>query len=185
MNDLRFAFRQLRKHPGFAAIAIATLAVGIGVNTTMFSILDAVMLRGLPSPEEHRLLAFYYTPLGGNSDERQGVSKLEFDELRDRQQSFVSLAAFEDRTTTICPPGGDPERISGTTISAMGPAMLHMPLAFGRWFNADEDQPGAAGTILVTPRVRPGRSQNDSGGLWEKSKGNKEMGGGMRGAAGD
>src|SRR5258708_37300403 len=174
MNDLRFAFRQLRKHPGFAAIAIATLAVGIGVNTTMFSILDAVMLRGLPSPEEHRLLAFYYTPLGGNSDERQGVSKLEFDELRDRQQSFVSLAAFEDRTTTICPPGGDPERISGTTISAMGPAMLHMPLAFGRWFNADEDQPGAAGTIVLTHGLWQSRFQSDPAVLGKQIKVNSE-----------
>src|SRR5262249_7211698 len=140
MNDLKFALRQLRKHPGFTAIAVATLALGIGVNTAMFSILNAIVLRGIPSPDEHRILTFYYSVPGGSADDREGISQLEFDELRDRQQSFVSLAAFEDRTTTICPVDGDPERISGTVFSASAPGMLQAPLAFGRWFKADEEK---------------------------------------------
>ncbi len=174
MNDLKFAFRQLRKHPGFTSIAIVTLALGIGVNTAMFSIVDAILLRGLPTLENQRLLAFYYTPAGGSSDDRQGVSQLEFDELRARQQSFVDLAAYDDRTTTICPPGGDPERVDGTAISASGPFMLQIPLAFGRWFNADEDKPGAAATVVLTRGLWESRFHSDPAVLGKLIKVNSE-----------
>src|SRR5450432_1698425 len=170
MNDLKFAVRQLRKHPGFAAIAIATLGLGIGVNTAMFSILDAIMLRGLPSPEQHRLLTFYYTSPGGAQDERTGVSQLEFDELCAGQQSFVSLAGYEDRTTTICPPGGDPERISGTVISASGLTMLQAPLAFGRWFTAEEEKPGAAATVVLAHGLWKSRFKSDRAVLGQAMK---------------
>lgn len=174
MNDFNFGLRQLRKHPGFAVIAITTLALGIGVNTAMFSILDAIMLRGLPAPEQHRLVAFYYMHPGDNSGDRLGVSQLEFDELRASQQSFIDLAASEERTATLQPPGGDPERINGTIISASGPAMLAAPLAFGRWFTADEERPGAAPTVVLTHALWQSRFKGDPAVLGQLIKLNSE-----------
>lgn len=174
MNDFTFGLRQLRKHPGFALIAITTLGLGIGVNTAMFSILDAIMLRGLPSPEQHRLVAFYYMHPGDNSGDRLGVSQLEFDELRASQQSFIDLAASEERTATLQPPGGDPERINGTAISATGPAMLAAPLAFGRWFTASEDKPGAAPTVVLSHALWQSRFKGDPAVLGTSVKMNSE-----------
>ena len=162
MNDLKFAFRTLLKNPGFSAIAILTLGLGIGVNAAMFSILDGILLRGLPSPEEHRLLGAYYTEPAGSEDERLGFSQLEFHDLQARQQSFEDLAAYEVRTTTVCAPAADPERISGTAISSAGPAMLRAPLALGRWFNAGEEKPGAPPTVVLGHALWQNRFRADS-----------------------
>ncbi len=175
MNDLRFAFRQLLKNRGFAAIAIATLALGIGVNTAMFSIIDGIMLRGLPTPEAHRLYSFFYInpgtgDTGAGGDGHVGVSQLELDDFRAQQQSFIGVAGFDERTSTIQVPGGDPERVSGNAISSSGPTMLQAPLAFGRWFNADEDRPGAAGTVVIGYNLWKRMFQSDPGVLGKPVK---------------
>ncbi len=174
MNDLQFAFRQLRKRPGFFAIAVITLALGIGVNTAMFSILDAIMLRGLPSPEQHRLLTLFYTTPGGAREDRTGLSHLEFEDFRAAQQSFVDFAAYEDRTTTICPPGGDPERVSGAVISAAGLTMLQAPLSRGRWYRAEEEKPGAAPTVVLGHSLWQSRFKGDPAVLGQAVKLNGE-----------
>ena len=148
LSDLRLTLRALAKSPGFAFIAIFTLTLGIGVNTAIFSIVNAVVLRGLPFPDASRLLLVRMAnPAEGIN--RMGVSQLDFADFRAQQKSFEDLAAYQDRTCTVSGPGGDPERVSGVELSASGPVMLRLPTHLGRWFTADEDKPGAPATVVL------------------------------------
>ena len=90
-QDLLYALRQLRKSPGFTSVAILTLALGIGANTGIFSIVNAVLLRALPYPNPDRLVAVYnHTDSGGNST----FGYLDFLEWQRQNRSFVSLATY-------------------------------------------------------------------------------------------
>src|SRR4029450_1518312 len=90
IQDLRFGFRMLLKQPGFTLIAVLTLALGIGANTAIFSVVDALLLRPLPFAEPERLLW-----LGGwvGNDKEQGVTPADFLDYREQSQSFAQLAA--------------------------------------------------------------------------------------------
>lgn len=91
VQDLRYAVRQLRKTPGFTSVAILTLALGIGANAAIFSIVNAVLLRRLPYPNPDRLVAVYnHTDSGGN----QTFGYLDFLEWQHQNRSFVSLATY-------------------------------------------------------------------------------------------
>ncbi len=160
LSDLRLSLRALAKSPSFAVICILTLGLGIGVNTAMFSIVNGIVLRGLPFPEQERVI-MVYTMTDANPDDRGGLSWEEFTELRAQQQSCVDYAVYQDRTTTISGAGGDPERVEGTAISATGIQMLQAPIALGRWFNADEDRPGAAATVVLGQALWQNRFKGD------------------------
>jgi len=148
LSDLRLTLRALAKSPGFVFVAVFTLALGIGVNTAIFSIVNAVVLRGLPFPDAGRLLLVRMAnPAEGIN--RMGVSQLDFADFRAQQKSFEDLAAYRDRTCTISGPGGDPERVSGVEMSASAPTMLRLPVHLGRWFTAEEDRPGAPATVVL------------------------------------
>jgi len=99
MNDLKFALRQLHKSPGFTLVAVLTLALGIGVNTAIFSVINAVLLKPLPFPSPHELVAF------GGHDRRDSnqsaplntLSFPEFQDVRSRNHSFAQLAGYRNR----------------------------------------------------------------------------------------
>src|SRR2546429_7044044 len=108
MNDLKFAFRQLLKTPGFTAVAVLTLALGIGANTAIFSVVNGVLLRPLPFAEAERLVW-----LGGwvGNDKEQGVAPAHFLDYREQCQSFAHLAASVSETVPVNLTGsGEPER---------------------------------------------------------------------------
>jgi predicted permease len=173
LSDLRLSLRTLAKSPLFCAVAIVTLGIGIGVNTAVFSIINAVIWRGLPFPEQHRLV----TIIGRNAAQprdRFGMSWQEFEEFRRVQRSFADLAAYEDRTTTLSGPDGDPERISGTAMSAGGMQMLPGPLALGRWFTAEDEKPGAPGVIVLTHALWTNRFKADPAIVGQQIKVNSE-----------
>src|SRR5690348_10853929 len=92
-QDLRYGARMLLKKPGFTLIAVFTLALGIGANTAIFSVVNAVLLRPLPYPEPERLMMVNTTDLtrGGTS---MGINLPDFREWRDRNRSFEAMAAF-------------------------------------------------------------------------------------------
>src|SRR5881227_2784833 len=94
-NDFKFAIRQLLKNPGFTAVAVLTLALGIGANTAIFSVVNAVLLRPLPFAEPERLIW-----LGGwvGNDKEQGVTPADFLDYREQSQSFAQLAASVSET---------------------------------------------------------------------------------------
>src|SRR2546426_3113401 len=103
MNDLKFAFRQLLKNPGFTAVAVITLALGIGANTAIFSVANSVLLRPLPYPDPDRLVTFWLSTPKGLQD-MEWTDRL-FAFFRDRNQSFEALAAHDDTSLTLT--GGD------------------------------------------------------------------------------
>lgn len=173
LSDLRLSARTLAKSPLFCVVAIVTLGLGIGVNTAMFSIINGILWRGLPFPEQGRIVA----AVGRNEAQprdRFGMSWAEFEDFRRVQRSFVDLAAYEDRTTTLSGPGGDPERISGTAMSAAGMAMLPGPLALGRWFTAEDDKPGAPATIVLSHALWTNRFKADPAIVGQSIKVNSE-----------
>src|SRR6266702_2774042 len=93
-KDFLYSFRSIRKTPGFAAVAILTLALGIGANTAIFSIMDAVLLRPLPYPQPERLVRIWQSE-PKMSERRLGTAPPEFVAYRDRTRAFSSIAGYQ------------------------------------------------------------------------------------------
>ncbi len=141
MNDLRFAIRLLRKSPGFALVAVLTLALGIGANTAVFSVLDTVLLRPLPYRQPDRLVVVSETESAAPGDEL-GVAAQEYLDYRDQNQSFSDVAAFESDGFNLTGEG-QPLRIHAARMSASAFATLGVSPLMGRAFTADEDRAGS------------------------------------------
>ena len=139
-QDLRYALRILRKSPGFTAVAVLTLALGIGANTAIFSIVDAVLLRPLPFKDPSHLVVLH------EGIPKMGYPKMDFAVpdlavfLR-AQKSFSAIAAFQTKHVDISG-GGEPERVNATRASASLFAMLGAQPMLGRTFTQAEDAPG-------------------------------------------
>ena len=145
-KDLRFALRMLCKSPGFTAIALLTLALGIGANTTMFSIVNAILLRPLPYSNPDRLVALYnYTASDGNAS----FSYLDFLEWQRENRSFAFLAAYRRSDFTLTGTA-QTEHLQGDLISAEFFDTLGVKPLIGRNFKADEDRLGGAPAVLLS-----------------------------------
>jgi putative ABC transport system permease protein len=145
-QDLRYGARMLLKRPGFTLIAVVTLALGIGANTAIFSIVDAVLLRPLPFREAGQLMML------GTVDAREGdglrsISYPNFVDWRAQSGSFERLAAFRVRSFALTGSGA-PERLNGVVASAELFALLRVSPSLGRSFRAEEDNAGASVVIL-------------------------------------
>jgi predicted permease len=151
VQDLRYALRTLRKNPGFAAIAVLTLALGIGANTAIFSIVNAVLLRPLPFPQANRIVAVYQT-LERNGVHRNGVSYPNFADWQQQSHSFEQMGAFHESDVTLTGVG-DPEIIPGAVVtSGLLSALSVRPVA-GRLLMPDDDQPGAGAVVVLSERL--------------------------------
>src|SRR6266498_5611787 len=141
MNDLKFAFRQLLKNPGFTAVAVLTLALGIGANTAMFSVVNAVLLRPLPFPEPGRLML-----VEGNAI--NNFAAPDFRDLAEQNRSFEQIGACASATFNLSG-GGEPERVDGARVSASWlPALGVQPL-YGRNLTTQEDRDGGEKVVLL------------------------------------
>src|SRR5688572_24573320 len=135
MNDLKFAFRQLLKNPGFTAVAVLTLALGIGANTSMFSLLNVAMFPRLPYPDSGRLVRVYRT-----SPQSQSLnhSCANFLDLREQNHGFGAMAAFHWEGFNFGSTAQSPERLTAVHATADLFPMLGIPPALGRVFNLEE-----------------------------------------------
>lgn len=148
MNDLRFALRMLLKKPVFAAIAVMTLALGIGANTAIFSVVNAVLLRPLPYAEPDRLVALWETiPEKGVS--RFRVAPANFIDWRDQNQSFEEMAAFSSSTVNLTG-AGEPEQLTGCAVSNGYFRTLGVQPARGRSFLPEEHQSERGRVIILS-----------------------------------
>jgi putative ABC transport system permease protein len=140
-QDLRYAMRILLKKPGFTFVAILTLALGIGANTAIFSVINAVLLRPLPFPDDRQLLVLQQTRIG-EKDKDRGVSYLNFLDWQAQNQSFESLAIVGTDEVTLTSEG-EPLRVHSAIVSADFFNTLKIQPMLGNTFTAEDDQPGA------------------------------------------
>ena len=157
LTDVRFGLRMLRKNPGFTAVAVATLALGIAVNTTIFSAVNGWMLRRPHVKDPDRLVVILTTDPAkeGWGWDRQPVSAFDFAAWREQSQSFEDMAAAEGDDFALT--GTDePERLTVMRVSANYFEVLGVSAALGRAFLPDEDQSGRNRVVLL------------SHGLWER-----------------
>src|SRR2546423_1702942 len=150
MNDLRFAFRQLRKSPGFTVIAVLTLALGIGANSAIFSVVNHVLLRPLPYPHPERLV--YLNEVAGGTN--TSIALPDYVDWRNDSKSFENLAIsrLESRNLSGIP-GREPERISVAYVTANFFNVIGLPPQIGRTFTEDEDRPGAPSLAVISDRL--------------------------------
>ena len=138
MNDLRYALRTLRKQPGFAAVVVITLALGIGASTAIFSVVNAVLLRPLPFPNSDRLQVIWGNYRALNI-QRLPAKAAEYDDYAKQTQVFDSVAAYSNQSFNMSG-AAEPERIRGAYISANLFPMLEAQAAAGRVFTDAERQ---------------------------------------------
>jgi putative ABC transport system permease protein len=137
-QDVRFALRTLRKSPGFAIVAILALAIGIGGNTAIFTLVSAARAQALPYPEPSRLVELWGTVQRAHV-ERRGASYPDFADWRDHARSFEAMAAFDQQTLTLAT-GDEPERLTAEVVSAPYFGLLGVSPARGRTFTSGEDE---------------------------------------------
>src|SRR5437667_4855413 len=141
LQDLRYGMRMLWKNPSFTLIAVLTLALGIGANTAIFSVINAVLLQPLPYAKANELVTIYNTP-GGEA--RWPLSPMAYLNLKSRNQVFTDLAALSNKGWPANLTGnGEPERLQGYQVSANLFPLLGINAAQGRTFVSEEDRPGA------------------------------------------
>ena len=143
-QDLQYAFRRLVRSPGFTAVAVLTLALGIGANSAIFSVINAVLLRPLPYPEPERLVGVYQVWKGS----RDVMSPANFLDIRAQTRTLDDAAAISSGEYTLTG-AGDPIRLRGSEVSASFFDVLRVGAMLGRTFAADENEPGKDKVIVL------------------------------------
>src|SRR5215213_10241106 len=157
--DIRYGLRSLLKRPGATAIALVTLALGIGMNTAIFSAVDSILLRPLPFRDPERLVSVWEQSL------RQGIQQNEaapanFFDIRNQNQSFEALGAFGPFDINLTG-SGEPERLDGQLISANVFSILGVAPALGRTFLPNEDQVGQDHVVVLSDALWQRRFNRD------------------------
>jgi hypothetical protein len=151
INDLRYALRMLLKSPGFTVIAVATLALGIGANTAIFSVVNALLLKPLPFPAPEQLVAFGMTDtrFKGTQTMLGSLSYPDFFDFRDQNRTLASIAVFHDRSFALTSDQGAAS-VHAVKASADFFDVLGIGPAIGRKFSrADEEAGGGPGGFKV------------------------------------
>jgi len=151
LQDLRFGLRMLRKSPGFTAVAVLTLALGIGANTAIFSVVNAVVLRPMPFKDPGRLVIVWHTPPQKSFPGIATfvVSPANFLDWREQNHVFEQMTAvgFGNYNLTGM---GQPESVSGVAVSSEFFPLLGIRPVFGRDFLPEEDQPGKGDVVIIS-----------------------------------
>ncbi|HEY1793948.1 MAG TPA: ABC transporter permease [Opitutaceae bacterium] len=147
LGDLRYAFRQFAKHPGYSAVALATLALGIGVNTTMFSVLNALVLRSSGFRDSGRLVNIFRS---SPQSQEWPTSPANFLDYSAQQKSFQALAAYNNASYNLAEPGQPAQHLAGMVFSGAAFQMLGVVPEVGRTFGPEYDQPGHGEVALLT-----------------------------------
>ena len=152
LQDLRYGIRMLLKNPGFSIVAVLALTLGIGADSAIFSVVNAVLLRPLPYPESERLVV-----LRERSPQLEGMSVAypNFIDWREQNSTFENIGVYRRQSYNLTG-RGEPERLIGAQVSADVFAAVRVSAARGRIFSNDEDKPGAAPVVVL------------SHGLWQR-----------------
>jgi putative ABC transport system permease protein len=153
LKDIRYGLRSLIKHPTFTAICIVTLALGIGANTAIFTVVNAVVLRPLPFQDGDRLAMVWTTK---DTNQEQPLSFADYNDLKQQTKTFSAVGAASPLWNFTLTGDGEPEPLQGMYVSASLFELLRVQPARGRNFIGDEDRTGGTPVAIV------------SNGLWER-----------------
>jgi len=151
LQDLRYALRMLRKSPGFTAVAVLTLALGIGANTAIFSVVNTVLLGHLPYKDPDRLAMIWGTNAQRGVRETP-VSPGDFVEWKQKNAAFQDIAASSDDEVTLTGAGA-PQLLIGYDFAANYFSILGVSPELGRTFNSEEDRPGATKVVVFSDKL--------------------------------
>lgn len=160
-QDVRFAIRSLRRSPGFCLVAVLSLAIGIGANTTIFSVANALLLRPLPYKDAERLVILWNRSPGLNITQ-DWFSPAQYFDIKTGHQAFEQLAIFYGGIDTITG-DGEPERVGTIHVSSNLLPMLGVGAKVGRVFTAEDDSPERPATAVLTYGMWARRYGHDPG----------------------
>ena len=149
LHDLRYAFRQLIKFPGFTFAAALTLALGIGANSAIFSVIDAVLLRSLPFPNPDRLTMVWATAPQHPGEDKQVHSFPDFRDLRAQNHTFAAMSAYTG-ASAIWGTGENSEDVPGLAATSDIFEVLGVHPLLGRGFGPEDDKPDAARVVVIS-----------------------------------
>ena len=156
-HDLRYAIRQLKKTPGFTLVCVLTLALGIGANTAVFSVMNAVLLRSLPVEDPQRLVQLR---IGAEGDDE--LTNPIWEQVRDRQQAFSGALAYAADRFDLAD-GGESRYAAGLWVSGDFFRVLGVPAIEGRVFTRDEDRRGTAPQAVISYSFWKRKFDGDAG----------------------
>ena len=158
VQDMRYGLRMLRKNPGFTLVAVLSLGLGIGANTTIFTLVNAVLLRPVPVREVDRLAAVFTTDERNRGDlfAFMPVSRPNFQDYRDQNDVFEGMAATQGVGVSLSG-SGEPEQIFGLMVTGNYFSLLGVPMQLGRGFLPEEDRTPGTHPVVVL-----------SDGLWKR-----------------
>jgi len=171
LQDLRYAFRMMADNRGFTAVAVIALALGIGANSIIFSVVNAVLLRSLPFPEPDRIVLVYESDLQQQS--KEGVAAANFVDWRDQNQVLESIAAYREEAFSLT--GSDrPERVPGAVATAgLFPVLAVQPIA-GRVFQHGDENRGLGRVAVISQSLWDRRFGSDPNIIGQKLTANGE-----------
>src|SRR5437588_6701365 len=146
-QDLRYALRALRRRAGFSLVAVAKLALGIGANTAIFSVVNAVLLRPLPYAEPSRIARIRGSSVG--TRQPGNLSPMDFLDLQQQTRRFERLAAYNNYASATLTGVGEPERVVGTRVTADFFRILGVGPRMGRDLRPEDDVPGASPVAIL------------------------------------
>ncbi len=164
LQDLRFGIRTLKSSPGFTAVALATLAIGIGANAAIFSYVDGILLKPLPYPEADRIMRVLEKPPGGG---RNGISALNYLDWQKQNTVFEFMAAQTGGSVTLTGVS-EPVRLPGQRVSSHYFDIFGIKPMMGRGFAPDEDQMGKGDVAILSHRLWQAQFGSDPGILGRK-----------------
>ena len=146
-EDVRFAGRLLLKDKWFTLVAAVALALGIGVNATVFTFVNAVLIRGVPRPDADRVIAIGSTDRVRNRN--MGVSYLDFRDWRDSTRTFDQFSIYTGSIANLSDEGQPPERYGGANVDATAFRIMGQQPVLGRGFTPEDDRPGAPAVAVI------------------------------------
>lgn len=168
LQDLRYGTHMLRKNPGFTLVAVLTLALGIGANTAIFSVVHTVLLKALPYPQAGRLVMVYEdVRLPNYQNKKNEPSPGNFSDWMNRNSVFENMAAYRNRSFNLTGQG-EPTRVEGELVTSAFFTALRITPAFGRVFVSEEDRPGNSHVVVISDGLRKSRFGSDTRVLGKK-----------------
>ena len=146
-KDIRYGLRSLIKHPTFTAVCIVTLALGIGANTAIFTVVNAVVLRPLPFQDAERLAMIWTTK---DTNQEQPLSFADYNDLKNQTKTFSAVGAASPLWNFTLTGGGEPEPLQGMYVSANLFELLRVAPTRGRNFTSDEDRVGGTPVAIIS-----------------------------------